>query len=196
MTWRSYRLSAELNAAAQAPLPPPTAWVSEEEYLRTSYRPDRELIDGELLEKPVPARIHSLVQAMIIHWFAMHMKEWSIAPESEVRTRVRAANYRLPDVALTPFATTFTKTQNEPPIAVIEIVSDDDRPADLRKRAADLRAMGVRDIWLIDPEARTAGVWTAEGEWEPATELRVAGKPTHLDHPLLWKLVDGRLESR
>ncbi len=189
-------MSAELNAAAQAPLPPPSTWVSEEEYLRTSYHPDRELIDGELLEKPMPARIHGFVQAMISVWFGMHMREWGIAPESEVRTRVRAANYRLPDVSLTPFAIQFTKTQNEPPIAAIEILSDDDRPADLGKRAADLRAMGVRDIWLIDSEARTAGMWNAEGAWEPATELRVAGTPIYLDLAWLWTQIDDRLESR
>ncbi len=186
-------MSAEFTTVDQTQLEPPV-WVSVEEYLRTSYKPDRELIDGQLLEKPMPTRIHGFVQMLIGIWFGMHMKEWEVAPESEVRTHVRASNYRLPDVSITPFSTKFTKTQEKAPIIAIEIRSDDDRGSDLQKRAGDLRAMGVRDIWLIDPEERSAKVWSDRGAWEPAVELRVVGTPMYLDLEWIWAQIDSRLE--
>lgn len=184
-----------MSAAASTPLQPPGNRVSEEEYLRTAYKPECELIDGYLVERPMPTSIHGFVQMMIGTWFAMRMREWDVAPESEVRTRVRPANFRVPDISITAFATKFPRIQDEAPIIAIEIRSDDDRPSDLRKRAADLRAMGVRHIWLIDPEQRTAMIWSDKGAWEPTSEPRVAGTLIYLDLPWLWAQIDGRLES-
>ena len=166
--------------------------VSVEEYLRTSYRPDRELIDGELKEKPMPTRLHGFVQAMIALWFGLHMDEWEIAPETEVRTQVRSGNFRLPDVAVTPLDKIDSKTQNAPPIVVIEVLSDDDRYPELSQSARDFKVMGVQNVWLIDPERRVASVWNAEGAWEPVSQLWVLGTPIYLDLGWLWAHVDKR----
>ncbi len=143
----------------------------------------------------MPTRLHGYVQMMIGHWFAMHMDEWGVAPESEVRTRVRPASFRLPDVAVTRLETVFGKTQDDPPIIAIEILSEDDRYADLQGRARDLAAMGVRTVWLIDPEQRSASIWSDRGVWEPAAELGVPGTPIHLDLNWLWGQVDKRTEQ-
>ena len=86
--------------------------VTVAEYLRTSYRPDRELVDGRLREKPMPTRLHGFVQALIAAWFVQHMTDWNVAPETEVRTRVSPTGFRLPDVSVTAFsvdATSFRK---------------------------------------------------------------------------------------
>ncbi len=173
---------AEVQESVSAP-------VSVEEYLRTSYRPDRELVDGELREKPMPTDLHGTVQSMIGAWFAMHMKEWGIAPASEVRTRVRAERFRLPDVSLMRFPRQFTKTQNDPPLIAIEILSEDDRYSDLANRAGDLRAMGVEHIWLIDPDRRLASIWDGR-TWQPAAALAVSGTAVHLDLMWLWAQID------
>ena len=180
----------EARLGAEMPLEPPRMTV--EEYLRTGWKPDRELVDGELKEKPMPTRLHGFIQAMLCAWFERHMEEWGIAPESEVRTQVRIGNFRLPDVSVTPLDTIDTRTQNKPPIIAIEILSDDDRYSDLSRRAADLRVMGVENIWLVDPEQRAALVWGAGGSWEPAVQLQVPGTPIHLDLSWLWAQVDKR----
>ena len=46
-----------------------TTLVTLEEYLRTSYEPDQEYIDGELKEKPVVRWTHSRLQASLCMWF-------------------------------------------------------------------------------------------------------------------------------
>lgn len=184
-----------MSAAASTPPQPSGSRVSEEEYLRTSYERECELIDGFLLERPMPTSIHGFVQMLIGSWFITRMMEWGVAPESEVRTRVRPANFRIPDVSVTAFATTFPKVQDGAPMIAIEIRFEDDRPSDLRKRAGDLHAMGVRHIWLIDPDQRTADVWSDGGVWEPARELRVAGSPIYLDLEWLWAQIDSRLKA-
>ena len=167
-------------------------FISVEEYLRTSWKPDRELIGGELKEKPMPTKLHGFVQAAISGWFLQHMEEWGVAPESEVRTRVRASDYRLPDVSIVPFSTQWTKTQEDAPLIAIEIVSDDDRHPDLAQRGADFQEMGVGSIWLIDPKRRAASIWGSLGQWEPAEVLDVPNSPIYLDPKWLWAQVDAR----
>lgn len=180
-------MSVELPLGASVASP---VFVTEEEYLRTSYRPDRELINGELREKAAPTKLHGFVQAMLGYWFALYMKDWSVAPASKVRTRVRPGNFRIPDVIVVPIPTELTKTQDEPPLIVIEILSDDDKVSDLQKRAGDLHAMGVEHIWLIDPEQRSASVWTDGAYWKPEARPSVPGTPIHLDLGWLWAQID------
>ncbi len=166
--------------------------IRVEEYLRTSYRPDRELIDGELREKPMPTVLHGFVQMVIGSWFAMRMTEWGVAPQLEVRTRIRPTDFRLPDVSVVPFPAPFTKTQDTPPLLAIEILSEDDKVHDLQKRAGDLHAMGVRHIWLIDSEQRSAMVWTDGTYWHPESRLTIAGTAIYLDLDWLWSQIDLR----
>jgi hypothetical protein len=50
-------------------MPTPTL-VSEEEYLHTSYEPDCEYVDGELVERNVGTLAHSRMQRLLIAYFA------------------------------------------------------------------------------------------------------------------------------
>ncbi len=179
----------DVQLAPEMTLPSPV-FVTEGEYLRTSYQPDRELINGELRGKPMPTRLHGIVQMMIGIWFGMHLQEWHVSPESEVRTRVRPGSFRLPDVNVVTFPAQLTETQDAPPLIAIEILSNDDRVSDLQKRAGDLHAMGVENIWLVDPEQRLASIWTDGLYWKPEARPSVPGTAIYLDLPWLWSQVD------
>ena len=174
-----------MDAAIFAAQPAAPVSITVEEYLRTSYQPDRELISGELKEKPMPSRLHGYVQMLVGHWFAMHGKEWRVAPESEVRTQVRPDSFRLPDVSVTKLGTLSGKTQQNPPLIAIEILSEDDRYLELERPALDLQTMGVLHIWLLDPEQRRAWVWSGRDRWLPSKELR-ADNAIFLDLEWLW----------
>ncbi len=165
--------------------------VSVQEYLNTSYEREPELIDGQLREKPMPTTLHAFVQAMIVHWFAMHMEEWTVMPLPEVRTRVASSNFRLPDVAVARLGPIRSKTQDEPPLIAIEVLSPEDRFTELRDRASDLSRMGVAHVWLIDPEAREAFAWEGpkEKSWLPADRLAVSGTAVYLDLDWLWSKI-------
>ncbi|HLH34324.1 MAG TPA: hypothetical protein VKX41_06600 [Alloacidobacterium sp.] len=51
--------------------------VPIEVYLRSSYEPDAEYVDGEIEERPVGEYDHSSWQEAILKWFWQHEKEWS-----------------------------------------------------------------------------------------------------------------------
>ncbi len=161
------------------------------EYLRTSYHPDVEYVRGELKEKPVPTYLHGIVQIILGSWFLNHRKEWGIVVASEVRTQVDEDHVRLPDIVIVRTGGGRPRTLVQAPLVAIEILSPDDSYADLRERAGDLRTMGVENIWLLDPERRTAEVWTGT-HWQPAdgSRLTAVNAPVFLDLNWLWAEMD------
>lgn len=162
-----------------------------EEYLQTSYRPDREYIDGALKEKPVVGFAHGELQAILASWFRQNRKQWNIRCAVETRTQVSTTKVRLPDVVVVSAGTQPQGALTEPPIVAIEVLSGTDSYADLRARAADLSAMGVRNIWLLDPAKRTAETWR-DGFWQPAGPARIEAidSPVFLDLAWLWAELD------
>jgi Uma2 family endonuclease len=57
----------------------------------------------------------------------------------------------------------------ESPFLVVEVLSPDDRPDDMRDKIADYRACGVQYIWVVDPIARTGEIYTANSNY-PASD--------------------------
>ncbi len=50
------------------------------EYLKTTYRPDRDYIDGEVRERNLGERPHSLLQLLIGSILLAHKDDWKILP--------------------------------------------------------------------------------------------------------------------
>jgi Uma2 family endonuclease len=149
------------------------------EYLDTSYRPDREYVDGEVKERNVGKWEHARVQWLLALWFGTHEKEWGITGSTEQRVRVAENRVRVPDlVVLTAGAQPEVLT--DPPLLVIEILSPDDSYSDTQERAQDYRAMGVETVWIIDPKTRS-GRMCSGAEWVEASRLEVKGTPLYVD---------------
>ena len=165
--------------------------VSIEEYLRTSYHPDVEYLDGELKEKAVVGFAHGRVQVLLSAWFWQHEQDWQIQCAVEARTRVSSEHVRIPDFVIVVRANREKGTLVDPPLVAIEVLSPSDSYRDLKLRAADLELMGVRNIWLLDPEARTAEIWRT-GAWHLAqnASLQAVGSPIYLDLQWLWQQLD------
>ena len=169
----------------------PAVFVSMEEYLNTSYEGAVEYVDGELKEKGVTGHAHGQVQGLLFMWFHQHRKEWGISVSVETHTRVAPTRFRLPDVVVLRRGTAPKHTIVNAPILAVEVLSPSDRRADLKERAEDLIAMGTADVWLIDPELRTASVW-AGNEWRPTAERRLQSSATdaYIDLHWLWAELD------
>jgi len=73
-------------------------FISVEEYLSTSYEPDCEYWDGELLERNVGTSVHQEFQLALAFFFRARRKAWNIHVYTDVRTRIRTGRYLLPDV--------------------------------------------------------------------------------------------------
>ncbi len=172
----------------------PAAFVSMEEYLNTSYEGAVEYIDGEIIEKGRGGETgyaHGLVQIILGEWFRARRKEWNISCSVETHTRTSSSRIRLPDVVVVRRGSAPKHTIVEAPVLAIEVLSPSDTFADLRDRAADLEAMGVADIGLIDPERRSASVLARNG-WSVTTDHRLQSSttPAFVDLAWLWTELD------
>ncbi len=131
------------------------ASISLEEYLATSYEPDREYINGHLKQKAVTGFRHGVTQGLLFLWFHERRREWAILASLETRTEVSQDRVRLPDVVIVRKGEEAEGALTKPPLVAIEVLSPTDSYSDLRERATDLRAMGTENIWLLDPLRRT-----------------------------------------
>jgi Uma2 family endonuclease len=142
-----------------------TIQVAITDYLKTTYRPDRECIDGAMRERRVRKWEHARLQALLVMWFGRHEEEWSVQIATEWRTRVSPTRIRVPDLVAVlrePQPDVLTL----PPLLVVEILSPDDSYADLQDRCQDYRVMGVPTVWIIDPTTRSARMCSGDNWME------------------------------
>ena len=91
---------------------------------------------------------------------------------------------RLPDVVV-DWAGDWPGTLVDAPLLVIEILSPNDSYSETQRLAEDYRTMGVENIWLLDPETRTARI-CGESAWVEKTRLEIAGTEIYLDVQALF----------
>jgi Uma2 family endonuclease len=133
------------------------------EYLRTTYHPDQEYVDGELQEQNVGKTDHARVQALLAMWFGAQEAEWEIVVTTEQRVKVAAGRIRILDVTLVRPGALNEDVLTVPPLCAIEILSPEDTYSRTWEKAQDYRKMGVENIWLIDPGTRSGQSSTADG---------------------------------
>jgi Uma2 family endonuclease len=147
------------------------------QYMKTSYRPDREYVDGELVERNVGKWEHARLQALLAAWLLSQEKTWSVMVATGQRVKVSALRVRIPDVMLVSRGPQ-PEIIVEPPVLVVEILSPDDTYTETQSRSADYLHMGVPCVWIIDPTSRTGrqcvgDAWTAADVLGvPGTEIR------------------------
>jgi Uma2 family endonuclease len=126
--------------------------VPLEVYLRSEYEPSAEYVDGEILKRPMGELDHANWQDAISAWFRNHAKEWNIRVFPELRVQVTKENFRIPDVTVLDRALPTEQTITHPPIAVFEVLSPEDTVKRLKHKLAQYAAMGISQIWVVDPE--------------------------------------------
>ena len=160
--------------------------VSLEDYLATAYRPDRDYVDGETEERNVGEKEHSIVQAFFVKWFAAFEDQWQLEACPEIRMLITATRVRIADIAVDRIGIPYESVLTKPPAAVIEILSPKDRVSRYQARLDDYRAMGVRNVWVIDPMRRQAYDCSAVS-WQPVDELTIADSPVRIPMAKLWQ---------
>jgi Uma2 family endonuclease len=133
--------------------------ISVEEYLSTSYRPDCDYVDGEVVERNVGEKDHSSLQGDVYAYLLRYRKQ-GIIPYLELRVQVKSTRFRIPDICVTvgdPGEQILTK----PPILCIEILSPEDRMKRVQERIDDYLQMGIPIVWVLDPETKRAYTATA-----------------------------------
>jgi Uma2 family endonuclease len=136
------------------------------EYLETSYRPDCEYLDGELLERNVGEWDHSRLQGLLLRYLSNREKQWGILVVPEQRVQVKARRFRVPDISVLTGPPPAGPIIVEPPFLCIEILSPSDRMGEMQERIDDYLDFGVRYVWLINPRKRRAFIYSSEGVQE------------------------------
>jgi Uma2 family endonuclease len=161
-----------------ATLPVDNQFVSVEEYLRTSYRPDCDYVDGRVEERNLGEKEHSILQSFLTFLFMANRSQWGVSVYAELRTQIGRTRFRVPDVLVMRAGTQFERILDQPPFIAIEVLSPEDRLSRLHERINDYLAFGVEHIWIFDPEQRIAWRATTAGLHVVADgELTVAGTP-------------------
>jgi Uma2 family endonuclease len=161
--------------------PNPEELWTVREYLRTSWSPDREFVDGRIEERNLGEKEHSILQRYLTVLFAIKRMDWQVEVFPELRTQTRARNFRVPDVLIMRAGVRFDRYVTEPPLIAIEILSPEDSFHAMQEKAAEYRAFGVEHIWIIDPEPRIAWRFTGSAlEEVQSGELSVAGTPIRI----------------
>jgi len=151
------------------------------EYLRTSWSPDREFVDGRIEERNVGEKEHSIIQRYLTVLFALKRAEWKVEVFPELRTQTMPRNFRVPDVLVMRAEDKFERYVTHPPLIAIEILSPDDSLRVMQSKAEEYSRFGVENIWIIDPEPRIAYRYASAGLEEvrtgeffvPETPIRV-----------------------
>ena len=145
--------------------------MSVEEYLSTSYRPDREYVDGLVLERNWGERDHSRIQGLVCGHLLAHEKQWGIVALLAQRVQVKPTRFRLSDICVVSASDPDDPIVQRPPIVCIQVLSKDDRMSAMHEKVDDYLAMGVHHVWFIDPSTRRAYDFTADGMREPEDGL-------------------------
>jgi len=152
--------------------------ISLEEYLRTSYSPDREFRDGVLVERNVGDNSHAELQSLLATYINRRRKQWHVLAYTELRIKVRGDWYPIPDVCVYPLPKPEERYPSQPPLLWIEILSPDDRMRDVWAKAEELLKCGVRYVWIIDPVTLASELQTAQGPLPvPEKTLRLPDSP-------------------
>ena len=106
-----------------------TTLIPVEEYLHTSSRPDRDYVDGLVLERHLGITVWT---------------EW--------RVQVKPTRFRIPDVCIVRGPEPEEPVLTSRPYACFEILSSEDRLSEMEERVADYLAFGVPYVWIVDPE--------------------------------------------
>jgi len=136
--------------------------ISVSEYLNTSYRPDCDYVDGELVERNVGEWDHSRLQMLLSQFLYSREKQWKIVVVPEQRVQVGPTRFRVPDITVIA-GSPDGQIIRKPPFLCIEILSPRDRLVEMQERVDDYLGFGVRYVWVINPKTRQTWVYTPNG---------------------------------
>jgi len=144
--------------------------ISVNEYLHISYQPDCDYVDGIVEERNLGELDHAELQGALLA--STHRREWGIKAVPEIRVQISPTRLRIADVCLISTAAPREQIIQTPLLAVIEILSPEDRISRYRERLEDYRRMGVKHVWVVDP-ARRKGFDCSTGDWIEANDFAI-----------------------
>ncbi len=141
-------------------LPLDEPYVTVEEYLHSSYRPDCDYVEGRIEERNLGEYDHGLLQLLLGVLFTNNRQTWDVRAVTDVRTQISRSRFRVLDVSVLRADAPRESIITHPQLIAIEILFPEDRLNRLQERVDDYVEFGVENIWVLDPETRRT--WTAD----------------------------------
>ena len=171
--------------------------IPVEEYLRTVYRPDCDYIDGEVQERNMGERPHARLQGFFLRYFYPFEEQYNIETLPEQRLQISATRYRIPDIMLVSLSDPDPKIIRTAPMLCIEILSSEDRMRRVQQRLDDYAALGVQNMWVVDPWRETAFSAGPDAVLHEQRErLSVTGTTISVTVPQIFAALERRVAGR
>jgi Uma2 family endonuclease len=159
--------------------------ITAEQYLDMTFEHDAEYVHGEIVERSMPDRIHSLIQFLILMEIGRLFQSHPLFPYPELRLRLEPRVFRIPDISVFGGQPPHEDVPSSPPLIAIEILSKDDRHPNLMQKLEEYRVWGVPNIWVVDPRAKRLAFYTETG-LQDVSSLALADYPFELTPGVLF----------
>lgn len=157
-------------------------YIPVEKYLRTTYRPDRDYVDGHLEIRNMGDWDHSRLQGALLTYLSNRSREWGIYAVAECRLQVKPDNFRIPDIMVLSRDKKPEPIIREAPLLCIEVLSPDDTVKRIMYRVEDYVAMGVKEVWVLDPKRSEVLIVSGGARrWADTRVLTVESTPIRVD---------------
>jgi Uma2 family endonuclease len=122
----------------------------------------RELLEGELIELPPPFIEHDESAHELLYCFNVALKQLRAqgldVPLGRaylaVGYHLGARSYLIPDVSISHANQPRGRYLEGSPALAVEVVSESNTPAELRRKVQAYLAGGAREVWVIHPDER------------------------------------------
>jgi Uma2 family endonuclease len=145
--------------------------VSVDEFWHLAHRwPRAELVGGQVIELVPPGMRHGVLVVSLSRRLHEHVAAGDlgvVVSDTGFILSTDPPTVRGPDVAVvwkarapSPLPAKFF---SGPPDLAVEVLSPDERPAEVAAKVADYLRAGAQGVWIVDPEARSVTVHTRAG---------------------------------
>jgi Uma2 family endonuclease len=141
----------------------PNLHIPVSEYLNSTYRPDRDYVNGQLKERTLGDTSHATVQGVFFAIFLANRTAWGVRPFAGQRIQISPNRFRIVDVCVLCVGKPPGGIIQTQPLVCIEILSLVQSLSDMQECVDDYLGMGVDNVWIIDPVRRYAWYATVNG---------------------------------
>lgn len=121
-----------------------------------------ELVEGRLIRMSPVGGLHGVLTVRLSGMLADHTRPRNlgfVVTEVGFTLAINPDTVRAPDVAFVRHRTPNGKPPRGfwvgPPDLAVEVLSPDDRPADVSAKVTEYLTSGVQLVWVVDPDERT-----------------------------------------
>lgn len=156
-----------------------TAVITPEQLAMMPNDKDFELVDGQLVDRKIGNKsnwVATRLARLLGDYVEEHQLGWVFTSEAGYRLDPsRPNNVRKPDVYFVQFG---RLPDEEPadaydylaPDLAVEVISPGDTVRELDEKLAEYLTAGVREVWVVNPELRTAKIYESDGSITPLRE--------------------------